>query len=187
MAEKIKLMSRDGEPFFGKGGIDLPLMGGKYFRLYGGPFQKWPASSTKGICVAVEHMRAKEANYLLPIVDFSTPDPKKLVQALDAALDMVRRRNAVYVGCMGGIGRTGLFLASMLKLWGDENPVNTVRANYYEHAVETSDQRKFIDDLKFPLALRTKVAMLKVSGLLPSKAKLLNPVKIAAVVAQSLS
>ena len=52
----------------------------------------------------------------------------------------------VWVGCMGGYGRTGLFLAVLAKACGVPNPVEFVRENYHESAVETTRQRIYVRD-----------------------------------------
>ena len=49
---------------------------------------------------------------------------------------------------MGGIGRTGLFLAALAKLSGEKDPVAYVRKHYMPHAVETQQQQDFIKNLK---------------------------------------
>ena len=61
------------------------------------------------------------------------------------------------VGCMGGIGRTGLMLALLAKSFGEEDPVRYVRATYYSHAVETAAQKQFIAEFKVPLSVRLRI------------------------------
>ena len=46
---------------------------------------------------------------------------------------------------MGGIGRTGLLLALVLKAAGYTDPLLEVRARFKSHAVETSDQKDYLD------------------------------------------
>jgi protein-tyrosine phosphatase len=52
----------------------------------------------------------------------------------------------VYIGCQGGWGRTGLFLALLAKTCGVENPIMYVRQNYARTAVETPAQEKYVRD-----------------------------------------
>lgn len=100
-------------------------------------------------------------NVSVPIADFSTPDPEQVRRALTAVLDAAYRKQPVYVGCMGGIGRTGMFLALLAKLefaysverYGkmpflrDEvGAVEHVRSRYLRHAVETKGQHQFVED-----------------------------------------
>jgi len=77
----------------------------------------------------------------------------------------------VFVGCGYGIGRTGTFLAGLCKLSqdvryllrdvdlsardADYDAVRDVRERYLPHAVETREQRAFVDRLDVrPLARR---------------------------------
>ena len=62
------------------------------------------------------------------------------------------------MGCMGGIGRTGLMLSLLAKAFGVEDPVAYVRKHYYSHAVETKEQRQFIADFAIPLSVRWATA-----------------------------
>lgn len=101
-----------------------------------------------------------DCNVSVPIEDFSTPDPDQMLVGLSHALDAARRGQPVYAGCMGGIGRTGLFLALLAKLefayaverFGampyaryEVGAVAHVRARYLRHAVETKAQQEFVD------------------------------------------
>jgi protein-tyrosine phosphatase len=84
----------------------------------------------------------------LPIHDFSTPAEEQtpdveyaIREALSAALSGKR----VWVGCMGGWGRTGLFLALLAKTCGVADPVGYVRSHYSPRAVETKEQARYVD------------------------------------------
>src|SRR5690606_26734740 len=84
---------------------------------------------------------------LLPITDFSVPEnaadtDDALVAAFKAGID----GRPVYVGCMGGWGRTGLFLALMAKVAGEKDPVGYVRRWYTPHAVETKQQKAYVEN-----------------------------------------
>ena len=52
------------------------------------------------------------------------------------------------VGCLGGQGRTGLFLALLAKVWGIADPVKYVRRVYLRRAVETRDQEEWVADFE---------------------------------------
>lgn len=43
------------------------------------------------------------------------------------------------------MGRTGLFLAILAKAVGFNDPVAYVRKHYYNHAVETAEQAKYVE------------------------------------------
>ena len=56
-------------------------------------------------------------------MDFQVPDRLKLYRGLNKALDLMLAGEPLYVGCMGGKGRTGLFLAVLVKAFGVKKPV----------------------------------------------------------------
>jgi len=83
----------------------------------------------------------------LPIQDFSVPeDTAAVLQALRLAIRLVARGDAIYVGCRGGLGRTGLFLALMAKAVGVLDPIGHVRRAYNLHAVETTEQEEYVEE-----------------------------------------
>jgi hypothetical protein len=118
--------------------------------IVGGPFDAYKpgVNGDVGVCVRAERVPAT-ADFIVPIHDFSVPSKQDrevvehvLEQTIRAALEGKR----VYVGCMGGWGRTGLFLALIAKVCGVENPLSYVRSNYTERAVETSKQIDYLFD-----------------------------------------
>jgi len=50
----------------------------------------------------------------------------------------------IYIGCMGGWGRTGLFMALLAKATGISDPVAFIREYYTPHAVETKEQQDYV-------------------------------------------
>ena len=73
----------------------------------------------------------------VPIPDFQVPSERQLAQvenALERAFAAALDGKRVYVGCAGGYGRTGLFLALMAKVAGVKDPVAYVRLHYNSHA-----------------------------------------------------
>lgn len=138
--------------------------------MYGGPYRQKP-DNIEGVKMAVEITAPCLID--IPTHDFSIPDVATLVHGLEAGYRyMVESERPLYVGCMGGIGRTGLYMAAMHKLcqtapkytlpivgsWGWQSPParecrDYIRAYYNAHAVETSGQLDFIEDLDLiPLA-----------------------------------
>lgn len=83
------------------------------------------------------------------IEDFGIPaDDQQVRIALLAAADTLSNGGNVYVGCLGGIGRTGTFLSILGYMFArrtTKNPVAWVRANYLNHAVERPSQEAYID------------------------------------------
>lgn len=84
-------------------GISVTVIGGPYRdRVTGVPSVKL-APEVKG-----------DADLVLHIEDFSTPPDDSLRVAVSRAVDMAEDAGVIYVGCMGGYGRTGLFIACMM-------------------------------------------------------------------------
>ena len=162
-----------------KGAIELELNGRKV-TVIGGPYRDKPRE-LKGVKLAEEIDAAYDLK--LDIPDFSVPNPEEAYIATLEAIDLLDKQGAIYVGCMGGIGRTGLFMALIVKGVGYYNlsdqcsgllgkwnrfkrflgwsngidecgnmirhPVEFVRAFYLEHAVETQQQYKFVNQFEF--------------------------------------
>lgn len=90
----------------------------------------------------------------LPIKDFSVPDPKALERALYATMVLMWSGATPYVGCMGGKGRTGVFLGVLAKValrstrsaWRllYPDPVKWIRERYRSEACETSEQQEYV-------------------------------------------
>lgn len=130
-------------------------------RVYAGPYYDKPIG-TLGVCLLEDAPRLavdEEPSLLshLPIPDYSIPrDDKAVTESLKDALRAMLAGHDVYVGCMGGKGRTGLYLALLCKVlecgavtrdnWN--NPywdyVAYVRANYNPHACETTQQMTYV-------------------------------------------
>lgn len=100
-----------------------------------------------GFCVRAEAASHFDAH--LPIVDFSVPDatPEEVGAALKQAILARLAGKNVYVGCMGGWGRTGLALSLITKIVRpDLDPIQTVRGSYTPKAVETREQEAYVRD-----------------------------------------
>jgi len=81
--------------------------------------------------------------------DFGLPaDPDAAAAAIADAFERARSGVRVEVGCAGGLGRTGTVLACMAVLAGvaAPNAVQWVRDNYSPGAVETLDQRNWVEE-----------------------------------------
>ena len=68
-------------------------------------------------------------------------DFRKLVDWTKAQLEAGRK---VHCGCIGGHGRTGMFLAALVSKFGEKDAISYVRKNYCSKAVESSSQVKFL-------------------------------------------
>lgn len=128
--------------------ISLGWLGGfQKFEIVGGPYDAYPGRDYAfGVCVRAERVPSNGYDVHLPIHDFSVPqDDADVVLALKNTLHAALTGRTVYVGCMGGWGRTGLFMALLAKAAGIENPVEYVRSNYTPRAVETKGQLDFVE------------------------------------------
>jgi hypothetical protein len=131
----------------GNGSLRLPVMGWQYFTIWGGPYRERPQTMA-GVKMAEELLLPYTVD--IPTKDFKVPDLAMLDSGLMRTVALIVRLEPVYVGCMGGRGRTGLFLAVLVKAFGIKNPVEYVRANYFNHAVETEEQYRFVMDYQVP-------------------------------------
>lgn len=114
------------------------------FVINGGPYADYPGKPVFGVCVRSEGI-VKEFDIRVPIRDFNIPDDDDEVElALKMTLIAAVGGMPIFVGCMGGIGRTGLFMALIAKTCGVRDPVAYVRKHYFSHAVETSDQKEYV-------------------------------------------
>ena len=143
------------------GALSLPAFNGQHYELFGGPYARRP-HHTIGVRLAAEIQAPAEI--VIPTKDYCTPKYDDLINGLDKSLDYLIGGHTLYVGCMGGMGRTGLFMAALVKLWGINHPVEYVREMYYSHAVETEEQYNYVKNLKFPFRLRMKVVVAKMRG-----------------------
>lgn len=124
----------------------IKFLGGRL--MFGGSYFDAPRSPQfLTINLMKEHPELPCEVYI-PIRDYSVPcNPFGFIEAFERIrLDS----RDVFVGCFGGKGRTGLFMACFLKYLGDEDALETVRSCYNEHAVETPEQEMFL--ATFPLA-----------------------------------
>ena len=149
------------------GKLHLPAYAGKHYTITGGPYRECPTGYI-GVKLAAEIQNA-HYHHKLDIPDFSVPVREDLYEALGKVLLAMMKGRKVYVGCMAGRGRTGLFLSALVKLWGIEHPIKFVRRYYYEHAVETEGQASYIRGLTFPFWLRALAQTAKVRGWVPGQ------------------
>lgn len=128
--------------------------------LAGGPYRDKPVESEYfGIKVAEEINLPYAVK--IDIEDFNIPDDVGEVElAIVAAIAAARMGSIPYVGCMGGMGRTGTILAIIVKaltrasrprvlgvsIGRCPDPVAYVRTHYNSHACETGAQRQYVRD-----------------------------------------
>jgi Swiss Army Knife protein, DSP-PTPase phosphatase domain len=115
--------------------------------VVGGPYRN-RSRDHYGVCLL--EREPDSCHVWLPIRDFSVPESTTDVEwALTETLHQLLSGRRVWVGCAGGLGRTGLFLALLAKVAGCPDPVAYVRQHYSPHAVETAAQERYVAD--FPV------------------------------------
>ena len=127
--------------------------------IAGGPWMDKPEGYF-GICMAPEIVnggrKAPAPDVMVNVKDFSTPDPEEIRKAACLALLVGIQGKPVYVGCGFGIGRTGTLLGLIARIANPrlKDPVAFVRENYFNLAIETSDQKKMVETLNVRAAQR---------------------------------
>jgi protein-tyrosine phosphatase len=82
------------------------------------------------------------------VEDFKVPEDEEAW--LRAAKDLIRhalRGRRAFVGCRGGVGRTGMMIATVAKILGETSPVFWTRRNWRREAIETLAQERFVQGL----------------------------------------
>jgi len=130
-------------------------MGAFHTDLIGGPYYQRPLHRhIVGVNLAAEI--GLPAEVAIPTGDFDVPCVDMLYHGLMNSVLWLASGKMLYIGCRGGIGRTGLFMAAMAKLMFTAHteyydwyvgPIEYVRATYKGTAVETPQQKELIESL----------------------------------------
>jgi protein-tyrosine phosphatase len=121
----------------------------RFGRVFGGPFEKCVKSAQKGdatIRVAQEQHQHR-ATAAVEMHDFQTPpDEQAIKYALVVAVQALADGRNVFVGCMGGTGRTGLFMSCLAMALHPKVADGRAyaRARYKPGAVETQEQYQWL-------------------------------------------
>ena len=118
-------------------------LAGVTLALTGGPYTSKPDGDL-GVCMLPNVPKGMDCHAHVPTEDFTTPPMSHMVVAVERALRAALKGKPIYVGCTGGIGRTGTFLACMAKVAGHKDPVLYIRSEFKGHAVETKGQEMLI-------------------------------------------
>jgi protein-tyrosine phosphatase len=155
--------------------LDLYISKNKFYTIAGGPYKEKPQDLV-GVKMAQEIPFHEKSAYQIsiPTKDWSIPNKAQLDKGLYEAVKQVALGRMVYVGCMGGKGRTGLFLAVLAKAFGQLYPVEYVRMNYNKHAVETPEQYKFVENYVVPRNVRAIMLLMHAASFFRFKKHLTN-------------
>jgi protein-tyrosine phosphatase len=88
----------------------------------------------------------KGVDIYFKIVDMQVPDDiKEFKKLLSYTAKQMKAGKRVFVGCIGGHGRTGLFLAALTTfMTGEKDSIKKVRAEYCPKAVESNVQMDWL-------------------------------------------
>jgi hypothetical protein len=80
------------------------------------------------------------------IKDMTAPeDPIRFAKMIEYVASQILAGKKVFVGCIGGHGRTGTVLAALVAhMTGEKDAITYVRKHYCDHAVETTPQVNFL-------------------------------------------
>lgn len=127
--------------------------------IFGGPYRNYVPGQRRlvGIKMAKE-ITDRTFDFKVDTEDFSVPPVKDMQDGLVFGLKALIKGHDLYVGCMGGTGRTGLYMGCMAKCMLDDmartdgrlarfvmhDPVTYVRNHYRKHAIETEEQMAYV-------------------------------------------
>jgi hypothetical protein len=81
-----------------------------------------------------------------PITDMAAPaNPASFKKLVDWACNQLQSGKKIHAGCIGGHGRTGMFLVAVVaQMAGTKDAIQFVRKHYCKKAVETDSQVEFM-------------------------------------------
>jgi len=134
------------------------------FTLFGGPYTDFDRTTRRMLGVKMAEEIQFPYFVSIPTEDFSVPSVESMAAGALRVIEASMLGNDFYVGCRGGIGRTGVFFGVMANLMfaarvarGDlspdavPDPVHWVRETYLSYAIETKEQEEFVRN--FPVEL----------------------------------
>lgn len=134
--------------------------------IVGGPYRNKTADYY-GIKMAEEI--DEDCVISIPTLDFNVPDTGRLLAGLYCGIALAQQGCPLWVGCMGGIGRTGIYFAALAKVMARYqkltkqkvtiDPIPYTRAKFLKHAVERPEQEKFIAELDVDAVARWAVSI----------------------------
>ena len=151
----IQKLSSAVQPFtFQFGVVKREVMGGPY-----------PAKPTEYLGIKMAAEIAMPCDINIPTRDFDVPNYTDLDTGIRKSLFNIAKGEKIWVGCMGGIGRTGLYFGALAKLLNIDDPVKYVRANFKPHAIETKQQQEFVNNYKPSFSTKLTLAVAKAVAL----------------------
>lgn len=85
--------------------------------------------------------------FLFRIRDMAAPDnPAEFTKLVKWVRKQLEDGKKVHVGCIGGHGRTGTFLAALVADFGETDAITYVRQHYCQKVVESTEQVNFLHE-----------------------------------------
>lgn len=125
--------------------VPIPLKSGKTGWIHAGPTREAPKGYTLVRCALEIEVPGYLPYYDVMTADFSPFPDMKLQAELPGILSALEAGDRLYVGCMGGTGRTGTLLALLVAqhpAFTGETAIAYIRQVYKPGAVETSGQER---------------------------------------------
>ena len=90
----------------------------------------------------------KGEEFVFPIQDYGVPhEPEEFKKLIRWSAKQVNAGLKLHCGCIGGHGRTGMFLAALVtEMSGEKDSVSYVRKHYCKKAVENEKQVNFLHE-----------------------------------------
>lgn len=128
--------------------VPIPLASGKTGWLHAGPTREMPEGYRLIRCAEEIPVAVEDVAYDLGAKDFEILPKDAVMFSLPDILSDLEDGRPLFVGCMGGTGRTGTLLAILVAqhpAFTGEMAVAYIRQVYKPHAVETPEQREQVE------------------------------------------
>ncbi len=127
------------------------LVDGKVYEIHGGSSTRKAPPEDVEVFIGFDHGMVQtdrrfpwdpRTEFLYPITDMGVPpDLASFEKLLDYLAKEVMAQRKVFIGCIGGHGRTGLVLAALVqRMTGEEDAITFVRNHYCKKVVESEKQ-----------------------------------------------
>lgn len=123
--------------------VPIPLASGKTGYIFAGPTRTRLEGYALVRLAAEIEVPIGIVAYNLPVSDFKPLDPLALMDAIPNILNDLESGVRLYVGCMGGSGRTGTLLALLVAQhpsFDGTAAISYIRQVYKASAIETKEQ-----------------------------------------------
>lgn len=150
--------------------IPIFLPGDKLVYITAGPTREMPANCRLIRCAAEIPVARDVIAFDVSVTDFTPFDDDTILANINGIIDALIDGEELFVGCMGGTGRTGTMLAILAAqhpAMTGPNAIQYIRQIYKSGAVETANQAEQVDRLAhcyIERVTRPEVAALEDAG-----------------------